>query len=226
MKNSFRLVARALLLAAVTILASSPAAAIEPVGGQVFTSCGKWVLKLHDFGKLKIRDYNEYVPENLQQTPEGLQPTVRFFFGPQVIGGFINIDLDADEFAMTVVYPDQQGDNVVQIIRDAGTFKQKGRKLKFELLEPGVDGLQAIFADLGENKLFGERALVTDIPYVNLRENTLKFKGRIKNGGRFKAKFKTRVKYDIQYLSGSIDADTVDAKGVFKLRSDSRKCDG
>lgn len=218
MKNPFRIVTGVLLLAAV-VLTSSPAGAIDSVEGQIIISCGQWVLKLDDFGKLKIRDYNEYIPENLQQTPEGIQPDFTFLFGP--LGFF----LDPNEFFMQVNYPDQLGEPLDEALTIRGTYQQKGRKLKFELLEAGVTTLQDVFAELSENKLFGKRALVTDIPYVKIREDTVKFKGRIRDNGDLKAKFKMRMKYDIQYEGGSEFADKVDAPGVFKLRSHSRKCD-
>ncbi len=47
----------------------------------------------------------------------------------------------------------------------------------------------------------------------------------IKKNNRLKAKYKTRLTYDIQYINNSEFADTFDAKGVFKLRSKSKDCD-
>ncbi len=90
----------------------------------------------------------------------------------------------------------------------------------------GVAELEGAFADLSENKLFGMRALVTDIPFVNLKEKKVKFKGRIKKNNRLKAKFKARLKYDIQFMNDSEFADRFGASGVFKLRSGSGDCDG
>jgi hypothetical protein len=211
LKNRIRIAAG--LLVATVALSSNPAWAVDDVAGETIQSCGKWVLKLVDFGKLKIRNYNGYVPDNFQTTEGRLKPSVFFVFGPA----------GTDTFNMAFIYPDQQGMNVFRSV--TGSYTHKGKKLKFKLDADGVAALEETFADLGENKLFGKRALVTDIPFVNLKESSVKFKGRIKNSGRFKAKLKTRLKYDIQYVTNSEFADRFDAKGVFKLRSKSKDCD-
>ena len=210
MKNRFR-IAAGLLVAAVT-LSSGPVWAGggggNPIAGENLQSCGKWVLRLEDFGKLKIRDYNSYVPENFQRTPGRLKPTVTFLFL-------------ADTFSMVFGYLDQQGMVVLRAV--TGSYTQKGKRLKFTLDAAGVDALEDTFADLAENMLFGERALVTDIPFVNL--DMKKFKGRIKKNNRFKVKFNTRrLEYDIQFVGGSEFPDKFSAKGVFKLRSRSKDC--
>ncbi len=214
MKNRFRITAG--LLVAAVALSSGPVWA-QDVAGEQLQSCGKWVLKLTDFGKLKIRDYNDYVPENFQQAPGRLKPTFSFFFGPLVFPL-----LGPDEFAMSFFYPDQQGMTVLRIV--TGSYTQKGKKLEFQMDTAGVDELEAAFADLGENVLFGERELVTDIPFVSRRLKTTKFKGRIKKNNRLKAKLKTRLEYDIQFVDDSEFPDRFSAKGVFKLRSRSRDC--
>jgi hypothetical protein len=209
LENPFRIVS-GLLLAALA-LSSHPVAAADPIEGETRVVCGEWRLRLADFGKQKIRDYNAYVPENFQSTPGRLQPSVTISFPTN------------ESFDLTAEYPDQLGETVTQNAAPAGTYKQKGKKLKFSPNAAGVVLLEAIFADLSSNVLFGDRARVADVPFVELGK--LKFKGRIKKNNRLKLKLNSRLKYDIQYLNNSEYADRFDTPGVLKLRADTKQCD-
>lgn len=212
-KNPFRIVAGVVLLSLAFASQSAAADDPDPVEGKSLSACGKWVLKLADFGKLKTSNYNEYVPENLQQTPGILEPSVAISF-------------QAETFTLVVTYPDQQGTTVAQVAIPAGTYTQDGKRLKFKLSTEGTAAMESIFADLSENLLFGRRALVTDIPYAQLRDKTVKFKGRIRSKDRLKLKFKTRLEYDIQYTNDAAIPDRFSAPGVLKLRAKSQECDG
>ena len=210
MKNPFRVVAGVILVS--LTFASQPAEAVDPVEGKNIVSCGNWVLKLADFGKLKTKNYNEYIPENFQQTTGVIKPSVSVAF-------------QAETFSLVIVYPDQQGANVGQLAAPAGTYTQKGKRLKFELNAEGTATMENLFSDLSENLLFGKLDRVVEVPYVQLRDKTVKFKGRIHSNDRLKLKFKTRLEYDIQYTNDAETPDRFDAPGVLKLRTKSQNCD-
>ena len=210
MKNPFRIVVGVILVS--LTFASQPAEAVDPVEGKSIMACGNWVLKLADFGKLKTNNYNEYVPENFQQTPGPVEPSV-------------SVSFQAETFSLVIIYPDQQGTSLAQIAVPAGTYTQKGKRLKFELSTEGTAAMENVFSDLGENLLFGKLDRVADLPYVKLRDKTVKFKGRIHSDDRLKLKFKTRLEYDIQYTNDAETPDRFDAPGALKLRSKSQNCD-
>lgn len=189
----------------------------NPLDGSSFEVCGKWILKMRDFGKRKVNDYNDYVPPNFQTVPGRLTPRMNFFFG--IITG-------PGTWFMTVDYPDQMG--VVSQLVVGGSYRQRGKKLNFEVDQAGLGNMALIYAQLAENSLFGDpdRQLVTDIPFSMVTNpNKLRFKGRLKKGGRhLKVKFKANLLYDIQFENESEFADVFNAKGRLKLRADSRKC--
>jgi hypothetical protein len=184
----------------------------DSVQGQAFEVCGNWVLKLRDFGKEKVNNYNSWVPENFQTSPGKDVPTMTFAFG-------------ATNFILFLGFPNQQG--VPQAFVIQGSYEQKGKKLTFQPNAAGIVSLGTIFAELSENTLFGdpERQLVVDIPYQEITNpNNLRFKGRLKGGDRLKVKFKARMLYDIQFRNDSEFADIFNAKGRLKLRVDTRNC--
>lgn len=211
LENRMRIVAASLLIAALA-LAGSPAWA----GGGGNTpptsrACGKFVMKLHNFGKRKLRDYNSYVPEIYQADPgTRLKPAVVVFF------------FDDGTFTMGIPYPTQTGELTTRIV--TGTYTRDGKKLKFKLDAAGEAELGLAFSDLSENDLFGDLERVTDIPYVDIKLGSMKFKGKI-NGNGLKIKFKTDLKYDIQYQNNSENADQFNLKGRFKLRAKGSDCD-
>lgn len=186
-----------------------------PLDGQSFEVCGKWIVKLRDFGKLKVNDYNAYVPPNFQTVAGTYTPRINVFFG--LISG-------PGTWFMTVSYPDQMG--VVGQVVVSGIYRQRGKKINLDVDQAGLTGLATIFAELGDNWLFGSRALVTDIPFSMVTNpNKLRFKGRLKKGGdHLKLKFDAKVLYDIQFENNSEYADIFNARGHLKLRADSRKC--
>ena len=211
MKYPFRSAAGVILV--FLTFAGQPALAVDPVEGKNIVACGKWVLKLADFGKLKTSNYNEYVPENFQSSTGRIQPSV-------------SVSFQEETFSLVIVYPDQQGTNVAQLAIPGGTYTQKGKRLKFELNAEGATAMENLFSDLSANLLFGKLDRVADVPYVELRDKTVRFKGRIRNDNRLKLKFKTRLKYDIQYTNDALYADRFDTPGVLKLRAKSKNCDG
>ncbi len=189
---------------------ASPARAGGSVAGLVYDACGKYVVKLRDFGKLKIKDYNLYVPENLRANPGSTDiPTFQVRF------------IDDVQFLMIAAYPDVVNDplnpqNVAVLIQ--GDYTKKGNRLKFFPTSASLLTIGDFYAGLGENVLFGARQLVTDIPYTELRK--IRFKGRIqKRGQRIKLKWKANMGYDIQFMNNSEFADIFGAKGRFKLRA-------
>ena len=204
--------------AALAIFAAEPALAGSGGGGNsldgsLLVTCGKWVLKLRDFGKLKLGDYNFYVPERYQTTPGVDTVSMTFLFGPTT-------------FVVLFEIPNQLGVDQAFVIN--GTYDQRGNKVKFQPDSAGIASLEAIYAELGENYLFGDpkRELVVDIPFAQITNpDDMRFKGRVKDGGdRLKVKFKGKMLYDIQFEINSEHADVFNAEGRFKLRADSDKC--
>jgi hypothetical protein len=210
-------------LVALTLAASPAGAGVGNVQGESIPTCGKLILKLRDFGKIKVKDYNSWVPPNFQTVSGPITPLFVFSF------------LNANNFLLTYSYPDQQGDTTGNGVFMFGTYKQKGRKLRFELdsaldcndpsvVCPSIEALANTFAEISENSLFGNRDLVTDIPFVRITNSEkLKFKGRIKGNADppddIKVKFKAKMLYDIQFKNLSDFADVFDAKGRMKLRA-------
>ena len=186
----------------------------DSVAGRTILACGEFVVKLRDFGKLTVNDYNRYVPPNFQTTPGRMTPTFTFVFSPA----------PADTFVMAFSYPGQLGNTMGAFV--TGTYRQRGKKLNFEVNDNGAAALETTFRNMGDNMLFGARALVTDIPYALLNNrNKMRFKGRIKNGGdNLKVKFKARMLYDIQFETASEYPDVFNAGGTFKLRAQTKKC--
>ena len=188
--------------------------------GDSFTVCGKWVLKMRDFGKIRVNDYNSWVPVNFQRLlgTEGdvIRPELLFFFNSPT--------------RYTVVYTviDQMGNPVNPPFGFilVGDYEQNGKKLKFSVDASALAALGDTFAETAVNSLFGDRSLVTDIPFTTVRNpDNLRFKGRLKsNGDRLKVKFKANMLYDIQFMNNSEFADIFDAKGRLKLRADSKRC--
>jgi hypothetical protein len=215
---------------AVTLCGGVANAGSSPSGGgslesQLFSTCGKWVLKLRDFGKMKLANYNSYVPEQFQSREGTVSQLFQF-------GTTGNPNLGAGEFSMFVNFPDQMGvystANFGFGIAVRGTYNQRGKKVNFFPTAAGIVALEQFFGAFGENTLFGDpkRQLVVSIPYSEITNpDALRFKGRVKDGGdRLKVKFKAKMLYDIQFENGSEFADIFNAKGRFKLRADSNKC--
>jgi hypothetical protein len=220
--------AAALLLVGTTGLSRPASAGNEFETTALVRACGKWVLELKDFGKEKIRDYNDYVPESFKVTQNRLKPTVDFFFNFPGPGNFL----------MDFVYPDPtlvpnpQNPTNVNVRRSAvGAFKQKGKKLKLRLNAPGstpvgIEPLQDAFADLVAFHLLGDRDLVVDVPFVDIRENKVRFKGRVnKDLDEIRMKMKAKLFYDIRFMNQSEVADRFGARGVFKARLKTKDCD-
>lgn len=206
----------ALALAGLLVLGSGVAHAGNggggnPLEGSAIQTCGHWILKLRDFGKQKLNDYNQYVPENFETTPDPIRPVVTFSFG-------------ADTFVMIIQYPNNFGVTLTRLVN--GTYAQNGRKLKFRLDPVGVTALEGVFSELAEFTLLGKRELITDVTFAQLRSpNKMKFKGRVKGNG-IKVKFKGKMLYDIQFEDGSEYPDAFDAAGRFKLRATTKNCPG
>jgi len=206
----------ALLVAIALVLASGTASAGgggggggNPIEGALIQTCGHWILKLEDFGKLKLSDYNSYVPENFQTVDGPIRPLLTFSFG-------------VDTFAMIISYPNQQGVTTNRIA--TGTYAQNGRKLKLELDTVGVAALEATFSDLTENILFGNRELVTEVTFAQQRKpNKMKFKGRVRGDG-MKIKFKAEMLYDIIFDNSSEYPDDIGAKARLKWRAKTEQC--
>jgi hypothetical protein len=216
------------LLLAVVPLLSSPAAAgqdeFETLA--VIQACGKWVLDIKDFGKEKVRDYNDYVPPALLTSPGRRKPSANFLFNGSANPVF---GLAPGAFLMDVVYPNASNQNVTRSA--VGSFKQKGKKLKLRLndpgsAQPGIEPVQATFADLVSFHLLGDRALVVDVPFVDIRESKVRFKGRVnKDLDEIRMKMKARLFYDIRFMNTSEFADRFGGKGVFKARLKTKDCD-
>lgn len=207
------------LLAAALTLASGPAVAGtggggNSVAGETFVVCGKFVLKLRDFGKYKVNDYNNYIPPNFQTTPGHFTPTFTFVFSPA----------PSESFVMAFSYPDEMGNSLGAFV--TGTYRQRGKKLNFEVNDNGASVIATLFRNFSQFTLFGERAVVADVPYAMLtNQNKLRFKGRLKDGGdNLKVKFKGKMLYDIQYDNLSEYADQFNVSGRIKLRAQSKKC--
>ncbi len=197
----------------VTGSAQAGSAGGNSLNGTVIETCGKWVMKLRDFGKLKLGDYNFYIPERYQTVPGTDTVSMTYAFGPTTFTIFIGI-------------PDQLG--VEQALVVNGTYEQRGSKVNFQPDGAGIAVLAAIYADLSENFLFGDpnRQLVVNVPFAEITNpDKLRFKGRVKSkGNRLKVKFKADTLYDIQFQNNSENPDVFNAKGRFKLRADSGKC--
>lgn len=182
------------------------------LAGTAIETCGKWVLKLRDFGKLKLGNYDFYVPP-IYQTPGPETASITFVF-------------QATTFAAFIGFPDQMGAAQAFVVN--GSYRQRGNKVNFQPDSVGVVSLATVFADLSENYLFGDpqRQLVVSIPFAEITNpDDLRFKGRVKkNGRRLKVKFKAKMLYDIQFENNSDQPDIFNAKGRFKLRMDSDKC--
>lgn len=222
----------ALVVAAALVHTALPASAGQDFESNVgpILACGKWVFKIEDFGKEKMRNYFDYVPENRQALfTQIVKPNGRFFF---------NLD---DTFSMNLIYPSASGTTVLQ--RLFGNYTQKGKKLKLRLnnrsftapTNQGIVGLEAVFAELVSNQILGDRDVVTEVPYVKVRQNKVRFKGRVKRANKvdgsgnslaqLKMKMKARLYYDMRFMNTSEFADRFDGKGVFKMRFRTKDCD-
>lgn len=194
---------------------------------QNVRACGKWVVRLEDFGKEKMRDYFDYVPRSLQSNFTLLtKPSTVYRFDPS-----------NNTFRMSFVYPDPEGNVVLRIA--FGRYKQKGKKLKLRFngsnqAQAGITVMEAAFADIAANTILAERDVVALIPYADIRAKKVRFKGRVRranktdSGGNSRAqlrmKMKARVKYDIQFENNSEFADKFDEDGVLKLRMRTKDC--
>ena len=201
--------AAALVLSSGTAVAGGNGGVDNPIEGSLIDTCGHWIVKLDDFGKRKLNDYNSYVPENLQTVDGPIRPRTTFAFGP-------------DNFVMLFSYPSIEG--VLTNRAVTGTYAQNGRKLKLALDAAGVAALEATFIDLTENLLFGQRELVTDVTFAQQRKpNKMKWKGRVRGDG-LKMKFKAEMVYDIQFQNQSEYPDTFGASGRLKWRATTEQC--
>ena len=237
-RRKTHLLAAVVLALAGTTQYAAPAAAGEDFESVVsnIRACGKWVFKLHDFGKNKIRNYTDYVPPNLQSNfPAGF---------PTKSNGLFEFDPTDNTFVITFFYPDQQGNITLATVgslipRVLGTYKQNGKKLKLQMNgtgspNPGVDVMAEIFRNLVANHLFGDRQLTSDLPFATIRESKVRFKGRVKDANKIdiagnsraqlRMKMKSRLIYDIRFMTNSDEPDQFGVAGVFKMRFRTKDC--
>lgn len=199
--------------------------------GEQISVCGKWVLKLRDYGKIKVKDYYSWVPQNFQQLRQDEDPLNAPLVGDTVTPEILFVFNTPSTFSMLYNILDQQGKPIQPQVFGfrfllGGDYTQKGRKLRFEVNPASILSLEDTFAVTAVNSLFGNRDLVTDIPFATITNpNRLRFKGRINgDGDELKVKFNASMLYDIQYLNDSEFADIFDAEGRMKLRARTKTC--
>jgi hypothetical protein len=163
-------------------LASGPADAAPNIAGTSFDTCGKWIDKLRDFGKFKIRNYNDYIPLNFQAPTPYDVPRVRIEFGD---GSGTGVDglcaAGTSCFRMQFYFTDEMGvwwevsasgapvmlpgGGLVPFTEEAfGSYNQKGKNVKMSLdPAPGDEGLRRMLSNTGQLALFGERNLIVAI---------------------------------------------------------------
>jgi hypothetical protein len=204
-------------------------------------------LKLRNFKKTKITDYNSWVPPNFQKQ----QGTVGEIITPLILMTF-GLFEPPPRFRMIYSIVDQQGDAPFFEYEVNGTYVQKGNSIRLEVDRTTVDPsgmtvpvdcdsvvpaqmlenttnicrLKDTFAELTENSLFGDRDLVVDVPFARITNpNKLRFKAKVKGSGdQLKLKLETKLRYDIQDVTHSEFADIFGAKGKMKLRAETKKC--
>jgi hypothetical protein len=206
---------RALLVSALSLAFAGAAYAGNQgdLNGLNQKVCGKWVYKLEDGRKRKVTNFGQFY-NAANQDPDTVEV------------GLTIIAQTNNRMILAITNPNfNTGTPVPRFI--FGTYKKKGKKLKFKTnlagtTPPGDIFLAAQFDDMVRLVSGGE----VNLQNVQVdRSRKYKFKGRFSKGHIRKLKLKATMSYDVAFpLSNPTKPTKLSQRGRFKFRGKSKSC--